>query len=416
MNITATLKNVNSKTGLGTVYIYVDLYSKTSRKRIFYKTPHKVDAKSFESGRVVGRSENAKSINNKIETEKERIKDVIIQLEKEGKEVTSKSLIEARESKKEGVKDLITLTKEYVQLRVDAKLKMIEKLNNLIVRLEDFQQEMYPKSKVIYPSDIDQKFVNLFTQYLQKERPKHVNKQLSKSQNPATINKTFSFLRQILNHYLNQGLVKDQFKNLKYPKSFTQRQMVLFESEIKQLIKYQPSVKRLEKVKDLALLQLFTGLRYSDAVKLNESNIFNDNLNITAAKTGQKIEIPLHPALKDLLNKYKNNLNMLKISNVKYNDYLKELLKLAGIESKSEFISFVDGKKILTQEFKYDLVSSHTFRRTFITNAILQGIPLHVIQSITGHTTLKQLSEYVNIADQVKKAEVNKLNNLFSVE
>jgi len=416
MNITATVKNVNEKTGVGKVYIYIDLYSKSSRNRIFYATVHKVEAKLFSDGKVHGRTEVTKLLNGHIQSEIETIKGLVNQLTLEGKEITKTALIEAREVKKEGVKDLVTLAKEYVEMRVDAKPKMIEKLNNLIVRLEDFQEGLTPRGKLLYPSDIDQKFINLFTQYLQKERPKHENKQLRKSQNPATINKTFSFLRQILNHYLNEGIVKDSFKNLKYPKSFTQRQMVFVENEIKQLIKYQPTSKRLEKVKDLALLQLYTGLRYSDAIKINESNIFNENLNITAEKTGQRIEIPLHPALKSLLNKYKNDFKALKISNVKYNDYLKELVKLAGIDTKSEFITFVDGKKKVTSEYKYDLVSSHTFRRSFITNAILQGIPLHVIQSITGHTTLKQLSEYVNIADQVKKAEVNKLNALFSNE
>ncbi len=53
--------------------------------------------------------------------------------------------------------------------------------------------------------------------------------------------------------------------------------------------------------------------------------------------------------------------------------------------------------------------------RTFITNAIIKGIPLHVIQSIKGHTTLKQLSEYVNIADSIKQQEMNKMNELFRV-
>jgi integrase len=418
MNITATLKNINAKTGIGTVYIYIDLYSKTSRTRIFYQTSHKVDSKSFEAGRVKGRTDVAKSINSKIESEIEEIKGIVNQLKNDGKDVTKEALINARNAKNEVPKSLVDLIHEYIQFKtVTSEPKLIEKLKNLVVRLEDFQLgRMKEKETFNYPNQINQNFVNLFTAYLQKERPSHPNKRLRKSQSPATISKTFGFLRQALHHFFQLGIVSDSYKNLKYPKAFTQKQMVLVESEIKQLINFQPPNKRLEKVKDLALLQLFTGLRYSDAVKVNQSNFYNGNLNITAKKTKQKIEVPIHPALSDLLEKYKGDFKGLKISNVKYNDYLKELLKLAGIASKAEYIYFINGKESIELEFKYDLVSSHTFRRTFITNAILKGISLHVIQSITGHATLKQLSEYVNIADEIKKSEINKLNSLFSNE
>ena len=88
---------------------------------------------------------------------------------------------------------------------------------------------------------------------------------------------------------------------------------------------------------------------------------------------------------------------------------MKDLVKLAGIESKAEYIYFESGVKKTYQKHKYDLVASHTFRRTSITNAIIKGIPLHV-QNITGHTKLKQLSDYVNIADSIRQVEMNKMN------
>lgn len=81
----------------------------------------------------------------------------------------------------------------------------------------------------------------------------------------------------------------------------------------------------------------------------------------------------------------------------------------------AESVVFENGKKVVCLKPKFELVASHTFRRTFITNAIVKGIPLHVIQSITGHTTLKQLSEYVNIANSIKQQELNKMNELFRV-
>lgn len=78
---------------------------------------------------------------------------------------------------------------------------------------------------------------------------------------------------------------------------------VLIESEIRKLIEYMPTRDSIIRVKDLALIQLFTGLRYSDAIKINQSNIFNDQLSITAEKSNQNINIPLHSTLKNILEK-----------------------------------------------------------------------------------------------------------------
>jgi len=313
-----------------------------------------------------------------------------------------------KEVKRVGVKDIITLGKEYVALRMDFKQPMKRKFNNLITRLEDFT-----KGKKLYYSHINQKWINTFIKYLQTEYPEHKNIQLRKVQSPSTIHKSFRLLIQILNHYHKEGLVDDKIKTLTFPKTFRQRKKVFVEDEIRQIIEFIPPTKSLEKVKDLALLQLFTGVRYSDAVKINKANIINHQLHITATKTHQNIYIPLHQALIQLFEKYDYDFSPLKISNQKYNKYLKNLVKLAGVKSKAEHVEFNDGVHVTIQKFKHELVGSHTFRRTFITNAIIKGIPLHVIQSITGHTTLDHLSEYVNIADSIKASEINKMNELF---
>jgi len=406
MNIRFTLRNISYTTRIGTINIYLDFNYSTVRRQIFIKTPVKVEKAYWNPNtQKIGKTyPNSKALTELLNSELQAVLTIINQLNHKGEDITPETIQSLIHHKKQGIKDLITLSKEYIELRSDAKPRLIEKLNNLVSRLKEFQN-----AKPLYYSHINQNFINKFTQYLQDSSSKYG------SQQPSTINKTFSFLRQILNHYYSTNVVDDNFRKLKYPNGFKQKQMVFTQPEIKQLINYQPTIKRLQKVKDLALLQLYTGLRYSDAIKLNDSNIYNNFLNITTKKTNQVIEIPLHKNLKDLIVKYNNNLSILKISNAKYNNYLKELIEISGIISKAEYIHFVNGIMVTTQKFKYDLVGSHTFRRSFITNAIIQGIPLHVIQSITGHTTLKQLTEYVNIANEVKQLEMNKLDSLFSV-
>ncbi|MBS9525034.1 tyrosine-type recombinase/integrase [Litoribacter alkaliphilus] len=410
MNIKPILKNVSAKTGVGTVYVGVDFYNLSSREQVFFKTPIKIEKKYWNPAGKIKLHPNRKELTDHLNREIKEVFSLIDTLKAKGEEVTADSLKMTKEVKRVGVKDLITLSKEYVSLRMDFKQPMKRKFNNLITRMEDFT-----KGKKLYYSHINQRWVNTFIKYLQTEFPKHENPQLRKVQSPSTIHKSFRLLIQILNHYHKTGLIDDKFKNLNFPKTFRQKKMVFVEDEIKQILGFNPPTKSLQKVKDLALLQLFTGLRYSDAVKVNKANIINQQLHITATKTHQNIYIPLHPALVQLFEKYNYDFSPLKISNQKYNKYLKTLVEEAGVTSKAEHVIFKDGEHVTVQMFKYELVGSHTFRRTFITNAIIKGIPLHVIQSITGHTTLDQLTEYVNIADSIKAREIHKMNELFKV-
>ncbi|HAZ26810.1 MAG TPA: hypothetical protein DCY95_21435 [Algoriphagus sp.] len=111
--------------------------------------------------------------------------------------------------------------------------------------------------------------------------------------------------------------------------------------------------------------------------------------------------------------KYEYDLTPLKISNQKFNDYVKGLCKQAGITDQIEIVRYEKGvKKYLTFP-KHQLIASHTGRRTFITNAILAGIPLPVIQKITGHRKLSTLQKYVEIADEFKTKEFNKLEKFY---
>ena len=51
-------------------------------------------------------------------------------------------------------------------------------------------------------------------------------------------------------------------------------------------------------------------------------------------------------------------------------------------------------------------VSTHTFRRSFLTSSSENGIPLRAIQSISGHRSLGQLSTYLEVSDQAKNDAV----------
>ena len=87
-------------------------------------------------------------------------------------------------------------------------------------------------------------------------------------------------------------------------------------------------------------------------------------------------------------------------SNQKFNDYIKEVSKLAGIK---EAVKVEQTKGDLTtkkSEPKYKLVTSHTARRSFATNAYLADIQTISIMGITGHKTEKAFMKYIKISQE----------------
>ena len=57
---------------------------------------------------------------------------------------------------------------------------------------------------------------------------------------------------------------------------------------------------------------------------------------------------------------------------------------------------------------KYELITAHTARKTFITLSFFFGMDVKIIKSITGHTQDKTFDKYLNIADGMKKSELEK--------
>ena len=87
--------------------------------------------------------------------------------------------------------------------------------------------------------------------------------------------------------------------------------------------------KRLEQVRDAFCFGCYTGLRHSDITTVKKANIKGDNIIMTSFKTREQIEIPINDYSKEILEKYDYQLPA--ISNQKFNDYIKEVGKLAEI-------------------------------------------------------------------------------------
>lgn len=160
--------------------------------------------------------------------------------------------------------------------------------------------------------------------------------------------------------------------------------------------------KYLENVRDLFLLGCYTGLRFSDYNKLTKDRFIEDDtmLKVRTEKTDETVIIPLHPEAKRIIEKYHVKGGFHLISNQNFNKFIKDVCKLAGITKSTTITRTVGGKKVRITKDKNKLVSSHTARRSFATNAYLAGVPTLAIMSITGHRSEMSFLKYVKVTKE----------------
>lgn len=167
-----------------------------------------------------------------------------------------------------------------------------------------------------------------------------------------------------------------------------------------------PEIEKMYNLKDLTednrlVVDLFvcgccTGLRFSDYSKLTHENIVGNCIVRKTIKTGEIVHIPIHYLVRDILNRY-GGFPPYKKSQQNFNARLKTLAKKAGLTDKL-LVEYTKGGKVERElKAKYEMVSTHTARRSFATNAYLAGIPSFRIMLITGHKTESAFFKYIRI-------------------
>jgi site-specific recombinase XerD len=132
---------------------------------------------------------------------------------------------------------------------------------------------------------------------------------------------------------------------------------------------------------------------------LRPEHIKGNNIEIQTNKTGELVIIPIHPVVRNVLNKYNNNLLKCPCNQI-FNIVLKDVCRMAGITEKIIITKTIAGIKQSKVYEKYQLISCHTGRRTMVSNAILEGVSTSSIMLVSGHKNLKVFQRYVQITKQ----------------
>jgi integrase len=82
------------------------------------------------------------------------------------------------------------------------------------------------------------------------------------------------------------------------------------------------------------------------------------------------------------------------------NIYLKELCQRAGFSERIELGRTKGGLRETRVLEKWELVTTHTARRSFATNAFLAGVPTISIMKITGHKSESVFMKYIKVSTE----------------
>lgn len=172
----------------------------------------------------------------------------------------------------------------------------------------------------------------------------------------------------------------------------------------------------LSQVRDVFCFCCFTSLRYSDVRNLKRADVGDNSITVTTVKTDDRLVIELNKYSRAILERYKGmqypgDMALPVISNQRMNDYIKQAAKMCGIDSTVTVSRYQGNRRTDEEKPKYELLSTHAGRRTFICNALTLGIPPSVVMKWTGHSDYKAMQPYIDIADNVKQQAMALFDN-----
>ena len=257
---------------------------------------------------------------------------------------------------------------------------------------------------------------NLYNEYpdIYKEIPAIVNtKHKSNKPQPRgnnTICALFNKLRAFYNWCNQQGITVnhpfEKYNGITTEKYGTPFYLTLDERNL--IADYDLSAHpQLAVQRDIFIFQCLIGCRVSDLLKMTPENIINEAVEYIPHKTKDErpvvVRVPLNERAKSLIDKYKGADSKGKlfpfISAQKYNDDIKDILRLCGITRLVTVLNPTTSKEV---------ASSHMARRTFVGNLYKKVKDPNLVGSLSGHVEgSKAFARYREIDDDIKKELVN---------
>jgi integrase len=230
---------------------------------------------------------------------------------------------------------------------------------------------------------------------------------IKKKQN-ATIEVYLRRLKLMLKDAIESGIkINRTYKDLSF-KSGKYKHIRLTWEEVTKIDELTSISKELTFVKDAFIFRCNTGLRDSDYNNISTHSFIKKDgkmhLRFNSKKTGEDQYIVLNSKAQEIANKYAFELP--KFTQQYFNRTIKLIGKAADIKTNIEKIRHQGKKRIVTIKPKWDMISSHTARRTFARRWYDLGGDIRLISHFLNHKNEVQTRDYIGLDDDLTNAEM----------
>lgn len=338
-------------------------------------------------------------INQGLENVKDRILNVYRQLKLDNVEITNE-LIERRLcGKTDDTVNLYDHIRQVIKNREanskpgrDGKDYTIHKYKKAFEKLQQFADTVLKRD--LQFDDINLDFYNNYIKFL---------KSIGHAEN--TVGKELKTLKRFMNLATTTGINTNLIYQSRDFKTVSKKitHIYLDETEVNILFSLDLSDdKDLDEIRDLFVIGCRTSLRVSDYDKCVGDTVDANGL-ITieeTEKTEEPVYLPMHWQVRHVISKYKG-VPPIRSDN-QINDKIKRVCLRAGIQQKVRDTR--QGKNRKSDEVfchKYELVTTHTARRSCITNMYMAGFDLYFLMGVSGHTKIESLLNYIGVSKKL---------------
>jgi Phage integrase family. len=159
--------------------------------------------------------------------------------------------------------------------------------------------------------------------------------------------------------------------------------------------------KREEIVKDYFIIGCLTGLRFSDFSRIDKSHFQDNNtvIRMKTKKTGKIVHIPVDKYVLEIMEKH--NWKLPKCGCIQaFNGTLRYLCMRIGFNEEIRLERTVGLNVVCEIRQKWEMICSHTARRSFATNMYKAGFMVAEIMGITGHESEKTFYRYIRFSNE----------------
>ncbi|WP_093302860.1 site-specific integrase [Salegentibacter agarivorans] len=392
------VKPTNEKVNQGIIYARITV----NQRRVLVSLKRKISFDLWDSSKkkVKGTSSEAKQINHYLDSAKSQIFQCYQELNLKGKKISAQLIKATYLGEDENSKSLQDLI-DYHSRKIN-NTHAEGSIRNYRVSEKYFFKFLKRERKTsdIYLRELNYQFLCDFQDFLGSYYPKGHPKAMGHN----TIMKHIQRLRKMVTLAYNMEWInKDPFSRWKNTFEKKEREF-LSVGELSNLETYEFPVERIDRVRDLFVFSCYTGISYTDIMKLTKDNITigldrNKWIISKRQKTNTPIKVPLLDPVLELIKKYEDHPMTLisgtllpKITNEKLNVYLKEVAILCGIKKNLTF---------------------HMARHTFATTVTLSnGVPIETVSKLLGHTKISTTQIYARVLENKISQDMNVLRGI----